>query len=148
MKLFLLITTPIVILLFTISTACSYMPKQTLSLSSRDAGKTVTLWINGDLTVTLESDVATGYRWSENAVISNGVFLQQTSHKYQPPAEAIPGRGGQEVWTFKALYTGTYPQPLNPFTTTVSMEYKRPFEPNNPPANTFNVTVKVKYPSK
>ena len=114
--------------------ACS--PKMTMqSLTSGDAGKVVNVPAGEEVMVTLESNITTGYSWTENATLSNGAVLRQTSHEYQPPAEAIPGRGGQEVWTFKALAAGT---------TTVSMEYKRPFEPNNPPANTFNVTVTVK----
>ena len=115
--------------------ACSSPAPATQSLSSGDAGKVVNAAAGSELKLTLESNVTTGYSWTENAVIGNGAVLQQTSHEYQPPAAAIPGRGGQEVWTFKALTVGT---------TTVSMEYKRPFEPNNPPANTFNVTVVVK----
>lgn len=116
--------------------ACTPSPLPvTQSLTSADAGKAVNLAVGGELTVTLESNITTGYSWTENAVISDGAVLQQTSHKYQPPAEAIPGRGGQEIWTFNALATGT---------ATVSVEYKRPFEPNNPPANIFEITVTVK----
>jgi inhibitor of cysteine peptidase len=115
--------------------ACSSPAPVTQSLTSGDAGKVVNAAAGSELTLTLESNVTTGYSWTENAAISNGTVLKQTSHEYQPPVQAIPGRGGQEVWTFKMLAAGT---------AVVSMEYKRPFEPNNPPANTFNVTVMVK----
>ncbi len=124
----------VMVLLLGLLACASPMPAMQ-SLSSGDAGKVVNVPAGEEVVVTLESNITTGYSWTENAVISNGAVLQQTSHKYQPPAEAIPGRGGQEVWTFKALAAGT---------TTISIEYKRPFEPNNPPASTFNVTVKVK----
>jgi inhibitor of cysteine peptidase len=115
--------------------ACSSPAPEMQSLSSGDAGKVITAAAGSELTVTLEFNATAGYSWTENADMSQSGVLQQTSHKYQPPGEVIPGWGGQEVWTFKALTAGT---------TIVSMEYKRPFEPNNPPANTFNVTVTVK----
>ena len=115
--------------------ACSTPQLTVESISTGDAGKTINVATGGELTVTLESNITTGYSWTENASMSQSGVLQQTGHQYQPPAQQIPGRGGQEVWTFKALAAGT---------TTVSMEYKRPFEPNNPPANTFNITVMVK----
>ncbi len=114
--------------------ACSPVPSSSLSVGAADSGKQVTLAVGGILTITLESNITTGYSWNENATISDRTVVNQTSHKYQPPANQIPGAGGQEVWTFTGLAPGN---------ATISMEYKRPFEPNNPPANTFNVTVIV-----
>src|ERR1035437_3219676 len=98
---------------------CSSPVPEMQSLSSGDAGKVITADAGSELMVTLESNATTGYSWTENANMSQSGVLQQTGHQYQPPGQQIPGRGGQEVWTFKALTIGT---------TTVSMEYKRQFE--------------------
>ncbi|MFC1983316.1 protease inhibitor I42 family protein, partial [Chloroflexota bacterium] len=57
-------------------------------------------------------------------------FIGQES---EPPPP--PGTPGQEVWTFKALKKGT---------TTVFMEYSRPWEGGEKGEWTFNLTVTVK----
>jgi len=90
----------------------------------------------GTLTITLDSNMTTGYRWSEDANIGDKTVMQQAGHKYQAPAAPVPGAGGKEVWTVKALKAGK---------TTVSMEYRRPFEPASlAPARTFSLTVVVR----
>ena len=114
--------------------ACSSAAPKELSVDITSSGKEVTLAAGGTLTVTLESNITTGYSWNENANIGDKTVLQQTDHKYQPPATPIPGAGGKEVWTFKALKAGN---------STISMEYRRPFEPNAAPAKTFTLTVVV-----
>ena len=105
-----------------------------LSVDITSSGQEVSLAAGETLTVTLESNATTGYSWNENASIGDKTVLQQTDHKYQPPAAAIPGAGGKEVWHFQALKTGT---------SKISMEYRRPFEPNAAPAKTFTLAVIV-----
>ncbi len=116
----------------------SRMPKRgevkELSVDIASSGKELTLAVGGTLTVTLESNVTTGHRWDENVNIGATTVMRQTNHKYQSPATPIPGAGGREVWKFKALKAGK---------STISMVYKRPFEPNSPPARTFTLTVVV-----
>jgi inhibitor of cysteine peptidase len=114
--------------------ACSPLMVGNISLTVADAGKVINVSNGSVLTVTLDSNPTTGYSWTENATMSRPGVVQQSGHEYLLPSQAIPGRGGQEVWTFKAVAPGT---------AVVSMEYKRPFEPGNPPANTFNVTITV-----
>jgi inhibitor of cysteine peptidase len=114
--------------------ACSSATPKALSVDIASSGKEVTLAAGGMLTVTLESNITTGYSWSENASIADKTVIQQTDHKYQPPATPIPGAGGKEVWTFKALKAGKL---------TISMEYKRPFEPTVAPAKTFSLILAV-----
>ena len=111
----------------------STTPKE-LSVDIASSGKELALAAGGTLTVTLESNVTTGYSWNENANIGDKTVMQQTDHKYQPPATVIPGAGGNEVWTFKAIRAGR---------SLISMEYRRPFEPNAPAAKTFTLTVVV-----
>ncbi len=115
--------------------ACSPAAPKELSVDTASSGKEVTLVVGGTLTVTLESNITTGYSWNENANIGDKTAMQQTDHKYQTPATPVPGAGGKEVWTFKALNTGK---------STLSLEYRRPFEPNTTaPAKTFTLTLTV-----
>ena len=120
--------------LFSLLACSSSAAPKELSVDIASSGKEVTLAAGGTLTVTLESNITTGYSWNENANIGDKTVMQQTNHKYQPPATPIPGAGGKEVWTFKALKAGQ---------STISMEYRRPFEPTAAPAETFSLTLVV-----
>ena len=114
--------------------ACSSAATKELSVDITSSGKEVSLGAGGTLTVTLDSNATTGYSWNENANITDKAVMQQASHRYQSPATPIPGAGGKEIWTFKALKAGK---------SVVSMEYRRPFEPNALPAKTFSMTLIV-----
>lgn len=120
--------------LFSLLACSSSAAPKELSVDIASSGKEVTLATGGMLTVTLESNITTGYSWNENANIGDNTVMQQTNHIYQPPATAIPGAGGKEVWTFKAIKAGK---------STISMEYRRPFEPTATPAETFSLTLVV-----
>jgi len=93
----------------------------------------------GDLfTVTLCSNPSTGFQWSESAQISDQTVLQQIDHQFVGPESEPPpppGTPGQEIWTFQALEKGT---------STISMEYSRPWEGGEKGEWTFNLTVVVK----
>ncbi len=93
---------------------------------------------DGTLTVTLCSNPTTGFLWSESAQISDTTVLQQTDHQLVVPGPEPPpppGTPSQEIWTFKALKKGT---------STISMEYSRPWEGGEKGAWTFALTVAVK----
>jgi len=98
------------------------------------SGKQVELAVGQSLVVTLASNITTGYSWSltEN---SDGSVLSETGNEYVAPQTTLMGAGGKEEWTFKALKKGT---------STISMEYSRPWETDTPPAETFDLTVVVK----
>jgi len=94
--------------------------------------------VDGSLTVTLCSNPTTGFQWVESAQISDQTVLQQTDHKWVVPESEPPpppGTPGQQVWTFKALKKGT---------STISMEYSRPWEGGEKGEWTFVLTVTVK----
>ena len=104
---------------------------------SRDQHFTWEVRVNrGDsVVVTLCSNPTTGYQWSESAQVSDEAVLRQTDHEYKPAEDKnIVGGAGREVWTFKALDQGT---------TTVSMEYSRPWEGGEKGLWTFIATVTV-----
>ena len=86
-------------------------------------------------TVTLCSNATTGFEWSESAQISDTTVVQQTGHEFVAPETSLVGAPGNEVWTFKALKKGT---------STISMEYSRPWEGGEKGEWTFNLTVVVK----
>jgi inhibitor of cysteine peptidase len=92
---------------------------------------------DGTVTVTLGSNQTTGFQWSEQAVIGDTTILEQTSHKYvSPEADTqVVGAAGKEEWIFKTLKSGT---------TTVSMEYSRPWEGGEKSTWKFNLTISVK----
>ena len=92
--------------------------------------------VDGSLTVTLCSNPTTGFQWVESAQISDQTVLQQTDHKFVPPEETgVAGAAGKEIWTFQALKKGT---------STISMEYSRPWEGGEKGEWTFVLTVTVK----
>jgi inhibitor of cysteine peptidase len=92
----------------------------------------------GTVTVILGSNQTTGFQWSEQAQINNTAILEQTSHKYVNPEAGsgtqTVGAAGKEEWTFRALQSGT---------TTVAMEYSRPWEGGEKGVWAFTLTVKV-----
>lgn len=114
--------------------ACSSGSPKEVSVDITNSGKEVALAAGGILTITLESNITTGYSWNESANISDKLVLQQMDHKYETPTSTAVGAGGKEVWTIKALKTGK---------STISMDYRRPFEPTAAPADTFTLTVVV-----
>jgi inhibitor of cysteine peptidase len=86
-------------------------------------------------TVTLCSNATTGYQWSESAQISDTTVVQQTDHKFVSPENTgMVGAPGNEVWTFKAVKKGT---------STITMEYSRPWEGGEKGVWTFNLTITV-----
>jgi len=92
--------------------------------------------VDGSVTVTLCSNRTTGFEWVESAQISDQTILQQTDHRFvSPEAEGVVGAAGTQVWTFQALKKGT---------STISMEYSRPWEGGEKGEWTFNLTVTVK----
>ena len=115
--------------------ACTPAPKE-VHVDASYSGETVTLAVGDSLIVTLESNASTGYEWSL-ADNSDESVLQEAGHEYvapEPTGTPVVGAGGEEVWTFTALSAGT---------STISMEYVRPWEEDTEPADTFTLTVVV-----
>ena len=105
-------------------------------MQQKHISKEVSAAVGDSFTVTLCSNATTGFQWSESAQISDPTVIQQTDHKFvSPEAEGLVGAPGKEVWTFKALKKGT---------STVSLEYSRPWEGGEKGEWTFNLTVVVK----
>ena len=81
----------------------------------------------------LESNRTTGYRWQLGGPLNEGI-IQLIGAEYQPPESKLPGAGGREAWTFKALRPGTAEIRLN---------YIRPWEKGVAPLKTRSFVVNV-----
>ncbi|MFC2002497.1 DUF4382 domain-containing protein [Chloroflexota bacterium] len=108
-------------------------------MATKHINKALEVNVADSFTVTLCSNPTTGFKWSESAEISDHSVLEQTKHKSVPPQgkgkSPAPGTAGQEIWTFKALEEGT---------STISMDYSRPWEGGEKGEWTFVLTVTVK----
>ena len=112
--------------------ACSSLPNQ-IPVDQSFSGKQVKIAVGGTVTVTLDSNVTTGYSWELKEIGDNNV-LQKTDNKYIAPTGGAIGAGGQEVWTFKALAPGT---------STLTMDYSQPWAGGQKDAKSFSLTVVV-----
>jgi len=106
-----------------------------VSVDASYDGTEVKVAVGGTVIVTLESNPSTGFSWALAGNSDEGV-LQEVGHEYNPPEGDPPlvGAGGHEVWTFQALEKGT---------STISMEYSRPWEGGEKGVETFELTVVV-----
>lgn len=107
-----------------------------VQLTQADSGKTVSLARGGTLIVALTSNPSTGYAWSVVSPEPKNLELDGQP-EFVPPGSTSPvvGAAGTQVFTFKAVATGK---------STLRMEYRRSFEPNEPAQGTFTVEVEVK----
>jgi len=122
--------------------ACAPTTGTSVNVSCDDFGnqpqisKQMAVTAGNTFTVTLCSNATTGFQWSESAVISDPTVVQQTGHEFVSPEKTgLVGAPGNEVWTFKALKKGT---------STITMEYSRPWEGGEKGTWTFNLSVVVK----
>lgn len=113
----------------------SELPEQR-SVDASHTGKTVEIAAGGSLTVTLESNITTGFQWQMVGNTDEAVLALE-DRQYQASDEAragVVGAGGQEVWTFKALDSGE---------STIDLEYSQPWEGGTNAVGTFVLTVVV-----
>ena len=100
---------------------------QTLTIDDASAGDKIT--------ITLPSNGTTGFQWSLTGISDKTVVAQEGKSQYLTPKSTLAGAGGQEVWTFKALKTGT---------STISLEYSQSWQGGTKGAWTFTANVTVK----
>jgi inhibitor of cysteine peptidase len=123
-------------------TGCASSSGGTLVVVSCDAfnqqphpTKHMSITSGDSFAVTLCSNATTGYQWSESAQISDPSVVQQLSHEtLAPPNTSVVGTPGSEMWTFKALKKGT---------STIHLEYSRPWEGGEKGTWTFDLDVTV-----
>jgi len=116
----------------------------TLCLSSCFAGKTLTeknnggsidLKVNDTVEIKLESNPTTGYSWflgdnvdSTVVSVTGPEFIESKKDK------ELVGAGGYEIFTIKAVSKGK---------TSIILNYERPFEEEEEPIDTFEITISV-----
>ncbi|MFC2001721.1 DUF4382 domain-containing protein [Chloroflexota bacterium] len=106
-------------------------------IEQRHINKEVEVPVDSSILLTLCSNPTTGFQW-ESANISAQAVLEQVDHEFISPESEPPpppGTPGQDVWTFKALKAGT---------STISIDYSRPWEGGEKAEWTFILTVIVK----
>lgn len=94
--------------------------------------KSVTLSVNEDLIITLQSGTDGGYQWSEAHV--DGEFLSYVSHTTRPASSSAPGAQGTETFTYRGKNVGD---------TTLTLKLARPTNPSDI-GRTFTLAVHVK----
>ena len=103
--------------------------------NTKHVTKEIQVPAGGVLKVTLGSNPTTGFSWTETAQIADPAILQQTENKLLiPENKGIVGAPGSQVFTFRALQKGT---------TTVKMDYSRPWEGGERGEWTFELAVTV-----
>ncbi len=75
---------------------------QDLTLSEADNGKEVAATVGQQIVLTLPENPSTGYTWA----IELPAGVEQQSSRFAPAGSAMPGSGGQRVWSMKALRSG------------------------------------------
>ncbi|BBB49467.1 protease inhibitor I42 family protein [Pelolinea submarina] len=104
-----------------------------LKLTEEDSGKIIEVKTGETFIVSLKGNITTGYNWSI-AELDDQYLQQQGEAGYESDSDLI-GAGGTATYTFKALKAGQ---------TTLKLVYNRPFEPDNPPEKTFEISVVIK----
>lgn len=133
-----LITVGLMVVLVLSLLACSSVPQRLVIIASVDdsyAGEEFEIATGGSLVLHVESNPTTGFRWELAGISDETVLKQDGEPEFVPPEETIPGAGGKEIWTFKALKEGT---------ATVYLEYSRPWEGGEKAEWTYTLTVTVK----
>lgn len=103
-----------------------------MALGEDDDGSSVTLDVGQELTIKLPSNVTTGYSWQ---VVDDGGLEQVGEAEYTSPKTDAVGAGGTETFRFTAKTAGTG---------TIELEYRRPWESGEAPAQSWSVTVEVR----
>ena len=93
--------------------------------------QTIHLPVGQVIELRLNENPTTGFRWSFTQDGSPSCAV--VSDSFTPP-EGPPGAGGRHTWQIKAIRAGDCH---------VELRYRRPYEPNASPAQTFNVDVVV-----
>ncbi|CAN5574930.1 protease inhibitor I42 family protein [soil metagenome] len=115
---------------------CNWGGGENLSgaLTEANSGDTISLSAGDSFTVRLRSNASTGYSW---ALFEAPPNLRQIGERQYIAARVAPGHvgaGGHEVWRFEAVSPGQGD---------LTLDYRRPWEEDEPPASSWDITVVV-----
>ena len=119
------------------ATATTRDAPATISASKGDDGRTIEARVGDSVVLTLEENLSAGYRW-DTVIGADPAVMKLTANNATPnngaPSGApVAGQPGTHDWTLRAVGPGT---------TSLRLEYHRPWE-TNPPAETFTLVVHV-----
>lgn len=96
-------------------------------------GRSIELRVGDGVQLSLAENPTTGYRWE--FVTKPEPYCVVVSDAYVANANGTMGGGGTHGWAFRAVSVGTG---------TVSLAYRRPWEKDVAPTQTFKLTLVVK----
>jgi inhibitor of cysteine peptidase len=105
---------------------------ESLDITEADAGKTIELNVGEAFTVTLEGNPTTGYNWE--LVATEGAVVEQVGEPEFDSDSNLVGAGGSITLNFKAT---------NPGRQTLELVYRRSWEEDVAPLDTFAVNLVV-----
>lgn len=103
-------------------------------LNISEPGKSIEVTAGNEFKIVIDSNPSTGYHWDRIGDLDESI-VQFVSSEYRAAGPAMPGSGGREVWTFKAVAPGE---------TTVVLGYYPPSNDPVEPAQTVTFTIIVK----
>jgi inhibitor of cysteine peptidase len=106
-----------------------------LAVTVADKGKTLVLKVGQEAIVSLKGNPTTGYSWDLAGIDGASVKLDgEVKYKEDPKPQGMVGAPGMFHAKFKALKPGK---------ATVKLQYRRPWEKDVKPIETFEVTFSV-----
>jgi inhibitor of cysteine peptidase len=103
-----------------------------LKLTAKDANKTFQLRVGDQVVIALDANPSTGFDWDIDQTKSTMLALQGKT--FQASSPGLPGSGGTDTFTFKALTAGTV---------NLRLKYWRSFEGPASITNRYAVTFQV-----
>ena len=104
------------------------------SLQTTEPGRSIEARSGEQFTIVIEANPTTGYHWEMVGEADQGI-VTLISRDYQAGGTQMPGSGGVDVWTFKAVGAGQ---------TTITLGYYPPGNATSEPARTETFSVVVK----
>ena len=98
-------------------------------------GDNLNLKINDEITIKLESNITTGFKWNlSNETDANIISLVSSDYKQASADKDLTGAGGFETFTFKAKSKGS---------STIILTYNQPWEKDVAPLKSFKINIVV-----
>ncbi len=117
----------------TVATGCSPQ-QQEVKASIGDDGREMQLKKGQPLVVTLEGNPTTGYSWEVAEPLDEQVLRQAGEPEFKPESD-LAGAGGVQILRFEAVNAGQ---------TALNLAYRRSWEKDVEPLNTFSIQVVVR----
>lgn len=117
----------------TVATGCSPQ-QQEVKASIGDNGREMQLKKGQPLVVTLEANPTTGYSWEVAEPLDEQVLRQVGEPEFKAESDLV-GAGGVQILRFEALNAGQ---------TALKLAYRRSWEKDVEPLNTFSIQVVVR----